>query len=71
MLMFIFFQLIDANLIALNINDTVKIICKWLSFLVSILGIIFDTNVMQLKNRYVNKSVDKELSKMLSSPSGQ
>ncbi len=70
-LMFIFFQLIDENLIALNINDTVKIICKWLSFLVSILGIIFDTNVMQLKNRYVNKSVDKELSKMLSSPSGQ
>ena len=62
-IIFVLFQIIDENLITININNNIKIAIKWISLFISIVGIVFDINIKQCKNKKVNEIVAKKLLK--------
>ena len=62
-IIFVFLQIIDENLITININNNIKIAIKWISLFISIVGIVFDINIKQCKNKKVNEIVAKKLLK--------
>lgn len=62
---FVLLQIVNENLIPLKVNDGLTAIIKWILLLISILGIVFDLNIVKLKNKRVYKIVTKELSKIV------